>query len=128
VAFLRVRSGTAEDAVYTLVHNDAHTNVAYMFGEQKRRLPADDTLTVAPGYLGSYPNFLFDVDVTEIETFTRTLAAVRNASDFESVAARWGVRRSSTRLWPTMDWVHDDFRRRQPTEFGLFDLDRYKNL
>ena len=130
VALLRVHSGKGEsgDAVYSLVHNRAHTNVAFMFGEQKRLLPADDTLTVAPGYLGSYPNFIFDVEVEQIETFTQAVAAVRNASDFEQVAARWGVRRSSPRLWPTVDWIHDDFRRRQPTEFGLFDLDRYQNL
>jgi hypothetical protein len=51
VAFLRVHSGKAEggDAIYSLVHNRAHTNVAFMFGEQKRLVPADDTLTVAPG-------------------------------------------------------------------------------
>ena len=130
VAFLRVHSGEAEgaDAIYSLVHNRAHTNVAFMFGEQKRLVPADDTLTVAPGYLGSYPNFIFDVEVEQIDTFAQAVAAVRNTSDFEQVAARWGVRRSSPRLWPTVDWIHDDFRRRQPTEFGLFDLDRYQNL
>lgn len=127
-AFLRVHSGDGEHAIYSLVHNRAHTNVAFMFGEQKRLVPADDTLTVAPGYLGSYPNFLFDVEVEQIETFTQALAAVRNASDFEQVAARWGVRRSSPRLWSTVDWLHDDFRKRQPTEFGIFDLDRYQNL
>jgi hypothetical protein len=130
LAFLRVRSAKAKggDAVYSLVHNRAHTNVAFMFKEQERLEPAADTLTVVPGYLGSYPNFLFDVDVEQIEAFAQSLAAVRNASDFEQVAARWGVRRSSPRLWSTVDWIHDDFHRRQPTEFGLFDLDRYKNL
>jgi hypothetical protein len=129
LAFLRVRAGTGgTDAVYTLVHNRAHTNVAFMFGEAARLQPADDTLTVARGYLGSYPNFMFEVDVTEIETFTQTLAAVKTDPDFEAVVTRWGVRRTSPQLWPTVDWVHDDFRRRQPTQFGLFDLDRYDNL
>jgi hypothetical protein len=129
LAFLRVRAGTGgTDAVYALVHNRAHTNVAFMFDETARLEPADDTLTVARGYLGSYPNFMFDVDVTQIETFTQTLAAVKTTSDFEAVVTRWGVRRTSPQLWPTVDWVHDDFRRRQPTQFGLFDLDRYDNL
>lgn len=130
VAFVRVHTAkdAGGDAMYTLVHNRAHTNVAFMFKEQERLVPADDTLTVAPGYLGSYPNFLFDVDVDQIETFAQALAAVHDPSDFEQVAARWGVRRSSPRLWSAVDWIHDDFRRRQPTEFGLFDLDRYKNL
>jgi hypothetical protein len=129
-AFLRVQStaGDGEDAVYSLVHNRAHTNVAFMFDEQKRLVPADDTLTVTRGYLGSYPNFIFAVDVSQIEAFAQALAAVQNGSDFEALAGRWGVRRTSPRLWPTIDWIHDDFRRQQPTEFGIFDLDRYANL
>jgi hypothetical protein len=130
VAFLRVRAGAAagSDAVYTLVHNRAHTNVAFMFDEGARLDPAADTLTIARGYLGSYPNFLFDVEVAQIEAFARALVTVRNAADFEALVERWGVRRTSPRLWPTVDWIHADFRRREPTEFGLFDLDRYDNL
>ena len=89
---------------------------------------ADDTLTVASGYRGSYPNFLFDVALDEIEEFTRGLRAVRNAADLDKLTARWGVRRSSPHLWSVFDWLHDDFRRRDATEFGLFDLNRYKNL
>ena len=130
VTFLRVRAGAADegDAVYTLVRNRAHTNVASMFGEAARLVPAADTLTVAPGYLGSYPNFLFDVQASEIDSFAAALAAVQNDDDFEKLAARWGVRRSSPHLWQTVDWMHDDFRRRAPPEFGLFALDRVKNL
>jgi hypothetical protein len=130
LAFLRVRSEGrgGGDAVYALVHNRAHTNVAFMFGEDKRLDPAADTLTVAHGYLGSYPNFLFDIGVGQVEAFARALADVRNASDFEALVERWGVRRTSPRLWQTVDWIHDDFRRREPTEFGLFDLDRYGNF
>ena len=44
VAVLRVHAekGASDDAIYSLVHNRAHTSVAYMFGEQKRLVPADD--------------------------------------------------------------------------------------
>lgn len=130
VAFLRVRSGHSdgEDAVYTLVHNRAHDNVAFMFDEHERLEPADDTLTVAHGYLGSYPNFVFDVEVAQIDAFTQALAAVQNTAGFEALVERWGVRRTSPNLWAMVDWMHADFRRREPTEFGLFDLNRYKNL
>jgi hypothetical protein len=129
VAFLRVRAREGRgDAVYSLVHDRAHTNVAHMFGEESRLIPADDTLTVVRGYLGSYPNFALDVDVEQIEEFGGALSAVRDSTDFEQVAARWGVRRTSPQLWSTLDWFHDDFRRRTPTEFGLFDLNRYQNF
>lgn len=130
VAFLRVRAAAATqaDAVYSLIHNRAHTNVAYMFGEQNQLIPADDTLTVTRGTLGSYPNFMFNVEIGEIEAFTAALLAVGNPSDLEQVVTRWGLRRTSPRFWSTIDWLHDDFRRRQPAEVGLFDLNRYVNL
>jgi hypothetical protein len=130
LAFLRVRSGRIDRGVvaYTLVHNKAHTNVASMFDEEERREPAKDTLSVARGYLGSYPNFLFDVEVAQIEAFAQALAAVGDASDFEALVERWGVRRTSPHFWETIDWIHDDFRRRSPTASGLFDLGRYQNL
>ena len=127
VAFLRV-GGAGEYAVYTLVKDAAHTNVAFMFGEEKRREPEKDTLTVVRGYLGSYPNFIFDVEASQIAAFTGALAAIRTEADFEAFAARYGVRRTSPRFWATVDWIHEDFRRRRPTEAGLFDLARYGNF
>jgi hypothetical protein len=90
-----------------------------------RLVPADDTLTVAPGYLGNIRT-LFDVPVAEIETFARALA--RCGPRPRALASRWGVRRTSPTLWPTVDWIHDDFRRREPTEFGLFDLNPQESL
>jgi hypothetical protein len=130
VALLRVRSEgpTDEDAVYTLVRDKFHTNVAFMFKEAKRREIEKDTLTIVHGYLGSYPNFLFDVEVSQVEVFTQALTAVTGDAGFEALVARFGVRRTSPRFWETFDWIHDDFQRRQPTEAGLFDLGRYKNL
>jgi hypothetical protein len=130
MAFLRVRSGNKSgvDASYTLVHNRAHTNVAAMFDEDKRLIPEQDTLTIVRGYLGSYPNLLFDVDVDHIDSFTQTLTSVENAADFEKLVDRWGIRRTSPRFWSTVDWIHEDARRRNPTEAGFFDFGRYKNL
>ncbi len=130
MAFLRIRSGgkTTRDASYTLVHNRAHTNVAAMFEEDKRLIPEQDTLTIVRGYLGSYPNLLFDVDVDQIDSFTQTLTSVENAADFEKLVERWGIRRTSPRFWSTVDWIHQDARQRAPTEVGLFDFGRYKNL
>jgi len=127
-AFLRVRGGGGHDAVYALVHNRAHSNVAFMFDETARLLPADDTLTVARGYLGNYPNFAFAVDAGEIEAFTGALAATQTPDDLDAVVVRWGVRRSSPQFWTLADWMHADYQRRAPTEAGLFDLNRYGNF
>jgi len=130
MAFLIVRSDDQPglNASYTLVHNRAHTNVAAMFDEDERLIPEQDTLTIVRGYLGSYPNLLFDVSADHIDSFTQTLKSVENAADFERLVDRWGVRRTSPRFWSTLDWIHQDARKRSPTEAGIFDFGRYKNL
>ena len=130
VSLLRVRASTtgALDLVYSLVHNDAHTNVAFMFDEAERRLPEDDTLTVVRGHFGSYPNFFFDVPADQIGAFVDELRALASDADLARFAGRYGVRRSDPRFWDTSDWLREDLRRRSPTEFGLYDLGRYGNL
>jgi len=110
------------------VHNRAHTNVAAMFREDTRLEPAQDTLTLVRGYTGSYPNFAFDVPVAQMADFVAALAAAETGPDLTAVVDRWGVRRSSARFWQTVDWFNDDHRRRDPVEFGFFDLNRYGNL
>jgi len=128
VSFLRVRSdGSEPDAVYTLVHNRAHTNVAAMFREDDRFVPADDSLTLIDGYTGSYPNFAFEVPVAQIAAFADALAAVEDDDGFTKLVDRWGLRRSSARFWPSFDWFNDDLRERTPVEAGILDLDRYEN-
>jgi hypothetical protein len=125
VAFLRVRG---PDLVYVLVHNDAHTNVAFMFGEDKRRLPADDTLSVIRGHFGSYPNFAFEVEAGQISGFVSDLLAVRSDADLERFVDSYGIRRTSARFWATADFLSADLRRRDPTGAGLYDFGRYGNL
>ncbi len=130
VSLLRVRVGAAgpHDLVYALVHNDAHTNVAFMFDEEKRRLPEEDTLSVLPGHFGSYPNFFFEVDADGARSFVDELRGLRTDADLERFVARHGIRRTSVRYWETVDWLHADLRRRSPREAGIYDLDRYQNL
>jgi hypothetical protein len=130
VSLLRVRTERAarHDLVYSLVHNAAHTNVAFMFDEEERRLPADDTVTVVSGHFGSYPNFFFEVQLEEIDAFAAELRAVANEADLEGFVARYGIRRTDPRFWAMADWLRGDLARRNPAEAGVYDLGRYGNL
>ncbi len=129
VALLRVRADETgiSDLVYALVHNDAHTNVAFLFDEAERRIPEQDTLTVVRGHFGAYPNFFFEVGAAQIGAFVTALRAVTTPADFEQLAGRYGVRRSSPAFWATSDWLREDLRRANATQAGLYDLDRYLN-
>lgn len=128
ISLLRVReAGSGAGLVYAIVHDRAHKNVAFLFGEEARLLPADDILTILPGYHGSYPNFFFDVPAKSVGEFAVQLRAVKDEASFDTFVVRWGVRRSSPRFWATSDWFQADFAGRQPVLAGLLDLNRYKD-
>jgi hypothetical protein len=129
VSFLRVRAGTSGERslVYALIRNVAHTNVAVMFGEDKRLIPADDTMTIVRGPFGSYPNFFFEIAPADAGAFVDALRAVATEAEFERFAARFGVRRTDPRFWATSDAVREEARRANALEAGVFDLGRYDN-
>jgi hypothetical protein len=129
VTFLRI-SGMADgdDRAYTLIRNKAHTNVAFMFDEAKRREPGKDTMTVFSGLLGSYPNFMFNVPIGDLEAFTAALHGVTDAGQFERVVDTWGLRRTHPQIWDNFQWFVDSMRLAHPLAAGVYDLSRYKKV
>lgn len=125
--FLRVTVTGGESLMYSLIHNRAHANVAFMSGEDQRLLPDQDTLTIAEGPLGSYPNFIFDVPLAEMQAFAIQLSTADSEDGFEAVAAKWGVRRTAPQFWAVFHDFTDIERRRAPLEASLFDMNRYEN-
>ncbi|MEX2208006.1 MAG: fatty acid cis/trans isomerase [Myxococcota bacterium] len=130
VSLLRVRvdESGSNDLAYSLIHNDAHENVAFMFGEDERRLPADDTVTVYRGQFGSYPNFFLAVELARTAEFVDALRAVSTPAQFEAFVDAYGVRRTDADFWATSDWLREDLRRSDPIEAGIYDFGRFGNF
>jgi hypothetical protein len=129
VAFLRISTGRpSQDLAYTLIRNKAHTNVAFMFEEEKRREPGADTLTAYHGLLGSYPNFLINVPLDEIDAFAGALQAARTREQFLEVVNTYGLSRTHPRIWENFHWFVDFMRRNYPIQAGVYDLNRYKKV
>jgi hypothetical protein len=128
-AFLRVSTGVDEqDYAYTLIRNKAHSNVAFMFAESDRRERTKDTLTVYPGLLGSYPNFMFHVPLERIEAFTAALHAAQTPAQFNALVDEFGLRRTNPDIWANFQWFVDYMRQTRPLEAGVYDLSRYKKV
>ena len=125
---LRVTAAGGEHLMYSLIHNRAHSNVAFLLGEDRRLLPEQDTLTILPGVVGGYPNFIFDVPLGDLETFVARLAAVTDDTQLEAVVQDWGVRRTRADFWEVFHDLTTYMERTDPVEAGLFDLGRYENL
>ena len=129
VSFLRVDTGDpAADLAYTLVRNEAHTNVAFMFEEEKRREHDRDTLTAVRGLIGSYPNFMFNVPLDGVEAFADALHGARSPEQFSEVVDRYGLPRTHPDIWANFQWFVDYMRRTSPIEAGVYDMSRYKKV
>ncbi|MCW3148051.1 fatty acid cis/trans isomerase [Stutzerimonas stutzeri] len=125
---LRVQLADGRRELYSLLRNRAHSNVAFMFGEDWRFQPRQDTLTVYPGVLSSYPNFLFNLGAGEAPAFVTALEQVRSSDDFERVVERWGVRRSHPQFWFYFNDLTRYLGETEPIEAGVLDMNRYQNL
>jgi hypothetical protein len=112
---------------FTLVHNDGHTNVASMFHETKRRLPEEDTLTVVPGFLGSYPNAFFKVKQADLPRFVDAVAQLSDESSFANLMSRYGVRRSDPSFWAHSDVIFGQVDSLDYPDRGVLDYSRIEN-
>lgn len=132
LAFVRVKAGgkPEDDFGYTIIRNKAYKNVTSMFSDEEdseTRDYSNDSLTVVDWLEGSYPNFFFEVDIDDVETFTSHYARLQSREDYERFVSTYGVRRTNARFWPLADWFHDKYRQEKPVLSGLFDLNRYQN-
>jgi hypothetical protein len=128
-AFLRISTGRPTgDLAYTLIRNKSHTSVAFMLDEERRREPGKDTLTAYHGLLGSYPNFMFNVPLEEIDAFAGALHAARTREQFLDVVSTYGVSRSHPQIWENFHWFVDYMRRHAPIQAGVYDLNRFRKV
>jgi hypothetical protein len=127
VAFVEVFGARGEERVYTLISNSAYSNNAQIFLEAQRRIPQEDYLTVAKGFVGSYPNVFFQVPEQNLEDFVASIIALENESDYSALVDRYGTRRNATWFWRLSDKFHTHYKKHYPIEAGLFDLNRYEN-
>ncbi|CAM3360393.1 fatty acid cis/trans isomerase [Pseudomonas fluorescens] len=125
---LRVETASGKRVVYSMLRNRAHSNVAFLLGEAYRYQLGLDTVTIYPGVLSSYPNFMFNIPAGEVPEFVSAMEDAKDAQRFERIVDRWGVRRSHPLFW---QYFHDLSRyvfETTPVEDGVLDMNRYENL
>ncbi len=125
---LRVEHDGEPREIYSLLRNRAHTNVAFMYGEAHRYQPRLDTLTVYPGVLSSYPNFIFSLTAREVPGFVVAMEQARDKAAFERIVERWGIRRTHPDFWAHFNDLSRYLHETDPLEAGVLDMNRYENL
>lgn len=127
VAFVQLLKQNGQTESYSLVHNRMHSNNAQLFDEQERLIPEEDRVTIVKGFIGTYPNMFFQVHERELEDFADAIEQMVKAEDYTALVERYGVRRTAPWFWRVADTFVDAYKKDQPVEAGLFDLNRYQN-
>ena len=126
VAFVQIHSATGDEYV-SLVANRAYSSMTSMLKEQKNRLPADDTLSVIPGFIGAYPNTFYRVDASELGDFVDAISSLEVESDYADLLDDYGVRRTDPDFWPNSDTFHQAYWQLNPLTSGMLDFNRLEN-
>jgi len=124
--FVQVSSESGDHYV-SLIRNNAHLNLTSMFGEDKVRAPEEDTVSVIPGFLGTYPNAFLVVDEADLGSFANSISSMRTEDDYAQLLDNYGVRRTSSNFWQQSDAFHAAFEQIAPVEYGVFDYSRLEN-
>jgi Fatty acid cis/trans isomerase (CTI) len=125
-ALLLIPDAPAGFQIVSIIRNDGHTNIASPFFEESRRVPKEDGLTVAVGFVGTYPNAFWVVERAQLGEFVRRFGAIHSEADYAAMQRDFGVRRTDPDFWQTSDRIAEIFRRDAPIEWGLLDLARYE--
>ncbi|POF34857.1 fatty acid cis/trans isomerase [Roseibium marinum] len=113
--------------IFTIVHDEAHNNVAFIFNEDLRREPKDDTLTIVPGQFSSYPNFIFRAPANSIPAFVERVRKIRSQDDYLELVAQYGIRRTHPEFWAMFDRVQAGLRDQDALQAGILDISRYRD-
>ena len=126
VSYVMVENGDKLQ-FYSLINNSAHSNVAHLFSEQNRRLPAEDNLAILRGIVGTYPNAFFKVEQTQLAEFVASFIAIETEQDYRKHKDKFAIRRTHAEFWQYADELHAWYKANQPNSAGLLDFNRLEN-
>src|SRR5260370_4829355 len=116
-----------DHGLLTLLSNSAYSNVSSILNSQSNRLPDEDTLTIANGVTGAYPNIFLQVSEAEIPQLVAQIEGLRSEADYSPLLDRFGIRRTDQRFWAVSDQVLADYQSAEVISHGVLDYSRYEN-
>ncbi|WP_172202026.1 fatty acid cis/trans isomerase [Niveibacterium sp. COAC-50] len=127
VAYLEVSDAAGRPHYFSLLRDTGHFNVTHLLRESKALAPAENRLTVVPGFVGAYPNALYELKAADLPALTEAVRGLASEADYRRLADRFAVRRTRPDFWAFSDTLHDAMRREGPIDGGLLDYNRLEN-
>ena len=125
VLYLRIRNVPDGDKFISIVINRWHDNVSTLFGEKNKLNSAKDTINFFTESIASYPNYFFDVQLSDLPDFFDLIRNYDGTNVYKEKIKKYGINRSDERFWDEYDWFQENFNAAEPIDAGLYDLNRY---
>ncbi|MEJ2179787.1 MAG: fatty acid cis/trans isomerase [Gammaproteobacteria bacterium] len=113
--------------MYTIVRNKSYLNTTSLGLSEKNRVESEDTIDIAAGFVGAYPNFFFELKYEDLDNFIGLYAEIDSYAKYNALVELYGIRRTNPKFWETSDWFYEKFKHDYPRYAGVFDLNRYQN-
>lgn len=112
---------------FTLLRHRSYTNIAQIFREEKRHRPEEDRLMIVPGWIGAYPNVIFEVERQRLPEFVQNVRLMASEQDYGRLLDQFGVRRTAPAFWEVSDHLYQAYLQADPIQGGLLDYNRLEN-
>lgn len=122
-----VDSANGQSEYFTILSNNTYTNISHLFGEEERRLPEEDYLTVGYGVIGPYPNVFLRAYKEQLPGMLEAVKELKTPQDYREFLDTFAVRRSSPAFWLFSDKLHEKLGSQYPISFGMLDYNRLDN-
>lgn len=130
LAYVRIMANDdpKDDIYISIVINRWHEDVTTLFGEANKLRPEKDNATFIKGFVGSYPNYFYQVSLKNLPQFFAVLRDFDGSEKYWKILNGFGVNRMDDRFWEVYDRFQDRFNSEDGLQAGLFDLNRYYYL
>ena len=125
VAFIKIELNNKQTLNYSLVVNRWHKNVALMFNEESRLDPTKDDIDFIEGFISSYPNIFISVKQDDLSDFFDLLKNYEDTKEYQAKFEKYNINRANPNFWEFYDYFDNEFRKSNPLEYGIFDLNKY---
>jgi hypothetical protein len=128
LAYLHIiKDGQAKDQgmYFSMVVNRWHDDVTTLYEEDKRLRPELDSAVFLENFIGSYPNYFFEVYEKDLPEFFKMLTDFDGCPASLETLDTFGVNRAQKDFWEVYDRFQKEFDQLDPVQAGLFDLNRY---
>ncbi|WP_291995635.1 fatty acid cis/trans isomerase [Candidatus Accumulibacter sp. ACC003] len=127
MVFVRLEDPPRPPRYFTLLRNTGHLSVSSLLRAGRELIPAENTMTVVPGFIGAYPSAIYRVQRSELPALAKAIGGLSAEADYRALADRFVIRRSNPAFWQASDELQDAHLQLAPISAGLLDYNRLEN-